>query len=76
MWEVALEVCLIPLPIVGMVEQGVDVVEDVSFGDCLVLVVPSELPQRPIGDVFAAVCAVFVVGVERESIGFFQAMSR
>ena len=68
MWEVALEVRLIPLPIVGVIQEGVDVVEDVAFGDGVVVVVRPILCQRPIGDVFAAVCAILVIGVEREAL--------
>ena len=65
----------------GVVEQGVDVVEDVPFGDwrlgirrlrlggALHLGVDgAELGQGPVGDVFAAVVAVFVVGVEGEAL--------
>jgi hypothetical protein len=47
-----------------VVEKCVGVVEDVPFGDGRISVVGSELGERPVGDVLAAVGAVFVVGVE------------
>jgi len=47
-----------------MVQDGVDVVEDVPLGDGGVAVVGAELFERPVGDVLAAVGAVFGVGVE------------
>lgn len=47
----------------GVVEQGIDVVENVPFGDAVVDVVRAELCQRPIGDVFAPVRTVLIVGV-------------
>ena len=64
MREIAFEVRLVFFAIIRVMQESVVVVEDVPFGDGVVLVVGSELRQCPIGDVFAAVCAVFVVGVE------------
>ena len=56
-----------------MVEEGVDVVEDVRFGnwrlgDWRLGIALLELGQRPVDDVFAAIAAVFGVGVEREAL--------
>src|ERR1017187_6513547 len=48
-----------------MVQDGIDVVEDVPLGDVRVGVVVAELVQRPVGDVLAAMGAVFVVSVKR-----------
>src|SRR5687767_2025336 len=59
--QLALEVVGIFLAIVGMVQRAIDVVEDGPLVDILVVVVLSELLQRPIGNVLAAVRAVFVV---------------
>ena len=42
--------------------------EDVPLGEGVVVVVGAELRQCPIGDVFAAVCAVFVVECKTENI--------
>ena len=47
-----------------MMQHGIDAVEDVPLGDVGVGVVGAELVQRPVGDVLAAVGAVFVVSVE------------
>ena len=51
-----------------MVEEGVDVVEDVRFGHWRLGIALLELGQRPVDDVFAAMAAVFGVGVEREAL--------
>ena len=69
MREVAFEVRLILIAIVGMMQDAVVIVEDVPLGDGVVFVVRAELRQCPIGDVFAAICATFVVGVKREALG-------
>ena len=66
--EFALEVGGVALAVLGMMQHGIDVVEDVPLGDVGVGVVGAELVQRPVGDVFAAIGAVFVVGVERETL--------
>ena len=66
--QLALEVVGVLLPVAGMVQQAIDVVKDVPLVDLLVLVVLAELLQHPIGDVLAAVRAVFVVNVEREAL--------
>ena len=50
-------------------QESVIIVEDVPLGDSVILVVRSEFGQCPIGDVFAAVRAVFVVGVKGETLG-------
>jgi hypothetical protein len=49
-----------------VVQDGVDVVEDVPLGDGGVVVVGAELNECPVGDVLAAVGAVFGIGVEGE----------
>ena len=72
MWQVPLEIGGIALSVFGMVEQGVDVMEDVPLGDCVVAVVGAELCQCPIGDVFAAVPPVLIVGVEGEALRFLK----
>ena len=74
--QVPLEVRLIPLPICRVVEQTVDIMKDVPLADGLVPVMRPELCQRPIGDVLPAVPPILVVGVERETLGFFKLMSK
>ena len=66
--EFAAEIGGIALAVVGVVQDGVDVVEDVPLGDGRVGVVGAELFERPVGDVLAAVGAVFGVGVKRETL--------
>ena len=53
-------------------QQPVDVVEDIPLADLVVAVVGAEAVQRPAGDIFAAVAAVLVVGVEGEALGLFK----
>jgi len=62
--EFAAEVGGVALTVVGVVQDGVDVVEDVPLGDGWVGIVGAELFERPVGDVLAAVGAVFGVGVD------------
>ena len=57
------------LPVGGMVQQGVDIMEDVPLGDGVIVVMGAELLQGPVGEVFPAVGAVFGVGVEGEALG-------
>ena len=68
MRQIALEVRLILIAIVRMMQDAVVIVEDVPLGDGVVFVVRAELRQCPIGDVFAAICAIFVVDVKREAL--------
>ena len=67
--EFAAEVGGVALAVFGVVQDGVDVVEDVPLGDGGVVVVGAELFEGPVGDVLAAVGAVFGVGVERRRNG-------
>ena len=57
------------LPVGGMVQEGVDVMEDVPLGDGVIVVMGAELLQGPVGEVFPAVGAVFGVDVEGEALG-------
>ena len=66
--QLALEVGGVAGAVLGVVEQGVGVVEDVALGDGFLAVVAPEFGEGPVGDVFAAVGAVFVVGMEREAL--------
>src|SRR5271157_4308155 len=59
----------IALAVLGVVQDGVDVVEDVPLADGGIVVAGAELFERPVGDVLASVGAVFRVGVEREALG-------
>jgi len=68
-WEFAAEVGGVALAVFGVVQDGVDVMEDVPLGDGGVVVVGAELFESPVGDVLAAVGAIFGVGVEREALG-------
>jgi hypothetical protein len=64
--QFAAEIRGVALAILGMVQDGVDVMEDVPFGDGRIAVVRAEFFERPVGDVLAAVGAVFGVGVEEK----------
>src|SRR5450631_1375310 len=66
----------VALAVLGVVQDGVDVVEDVPLGDGGVVVAGAELFERPIGDVLAAMGAVFGVGVEGEDLRRPAATSR
>src|SRR5262249_30903641 len=66
--QFALEVVGELLPVAGVVQQAVDVVEDVPLRDLLVAVGPAEFPQPPAGNVLPPVAAVFVVDVEGEAL--------
>ena len=66
--QITFQVIGITRPVFGMVQQGVNVVENIPLADRLVAVMLLELFQRPIGDVFAAVAAVFIVDVEGEAL--------
>jgi hypothetical protein len=57
--EFAAEVRGVALAVLGVVQDGVDVVEDVPLGDGGVVVMGAELFEGPVGDVLAAVGAVF-----------------
>ena len=67
--QLALEIGLVAFAVAGVVQEAVDVMEDVPLADRVVLVMRAEPRQRPVGDVFAAVAAVLVVGVEGEALG-------
>jgi hypothetical protein len=69
MREVAAEIGGVALAVLGVVQDGVDVVEDVPLVDGEVGVMGAELFESPVGDVLAAVGADFGVGVERENLG-------
>ena len=66
--QVAFEIKGIAFAVGGMVQQAIDVIEDIPFADGGVVVVGAELIDRPIGNILAAVAAVFVVGVEGEAL--------
>jgi ABC-type uncharacterized transport system permease subunit len=59
--------------VIGVVEQGVGVVEDVPRGDGWVAVVITKFFERPICDVFAAAGAVFCVDIERKELRWSSA---
>ena len=58
-WKLALEVGGVAGAVLGVVEQGVGVVEDVPLGDGLLTVVGAELGEGPVGDVFVRFLAFF-----------------
>ena len=72
--QFAAEVGGVALAVLGVVQDGVDVVEDVPLGDGGVVVAGAELFEGPVGDVLAAVGAVFGVGVEGEALGLSSAV--
>jgi hypothetical protein len=57
--EFAAKVGGVALAVLGVVQDGVDVVENVPLGDGGVVVVGAELFEGPVGDVLATVGAVF-----------------
>jgi len=69
--QLALEVFLVPRPVLRRMEQAIDVVEDVPLGHVRPVLRP-ELSQRPIRDVVAPEFAVKGVGVEGEALGFLN----
>ena len=56
------------LPIAGMVQQAVDVIENVPFGYGGVAVMVVELLKPPVGDVLTPIRAVFVVDPEGKAL--------
>ena len=56
------------LPVGGMVQEGIDVMEDVPFGDGLIVIPGAKFLPGPVGEVFPAVGAVFSVGVKGEAL--------
>jgi hypothetical protein len=74
--EFALEVGGVAGAVLGVVEDGVGGVEDVPLGDLLVASSGCGIRQRPVGDVLAAVGAVFVVDYRRESTGYRRSKCR
>jgi hypothetical protein len=59
----------VALALLGVVQDGVDIVEDVPLADGGVVVADAELFLRPVGDVLPPVAAVFGVGVEGKALG-------
>ena len=70
--QFAAEVGGVALAVLGVVQDGVDVVEDVPLGDGGVVVVRAELFEGPVGDVLAAVGAVFVFISNLRGISLFD----
>ena len=68
MRQIALQVRGVTLAIPRMVQDAIRIVEDVPLGDGIVAVMHAEVLQRPIGNVFAAVSAIFIVDVEGEAL--------
>ena len=66
--EFAAEVGGVALAVLGVVQDGVDVVEDVPLADGGIVVAGAELLERPVGDVLVAVGPVFSVSVEGETL--------
>ena len=66
--QFAAEVGGVAVTVLGVVQDGVDVMEDVPLGNGRVVVVGAELFEGPVSDVLAAVAAVFGVGVEGEAL--------
>src|SRR5579859_2044256 len=58
----------IALAVFRMVQNRVDVVEDVPFGNRPIFVVCAKLLERPVCDVFPAVGTVLIVRVERKPL--------
>jgi hypothetical protein len=56
----AAEVGGVALAVLGLVQDGIDVVEDVPLGDGGVVVVGAELLERPVGDVLSGGCPTWL----------------
>jgi hypothetical protein len=56
----------VALAVLWVMQHGVNTVEDVPPGDGALGIASAELLKDPVGDVLAAIDAVFRVGVERE----------
>jgi hypothetical protein len=56
--QLATEVGGVALAVLGVVQDGIDVMEDVPLADGAVAVADAKLFQRPVGDVLAPVAAV------------------
>ena len=67
MWQVAFEVFGVAFAVLWMVQHGIDVMEDIPLGH-LGAIFRLELRKCPIGDVLAAVAAIFGVGVVGEAL--------
>jgi hypothetical protein len=67
MRQITLKILSVALAILRMVQDGIDIVEDIPFR--YPLTIPGlESLERPIGDVFAAISAIFGVGVVGEAL--------
>ena len=66
--QIALQIGGVTFAIRRMVQEPIDIVEDVPLGDALVAVMRAEGRQRPVGDIFSAVCSTFIVDVEGEAL--------
>ena len=51
-----------------MMQHAIDIIKDIPFADGRVVIAAAELLQCPVGDVFFAAAALFVIGVEREAL--------
>jgi len=65
--QVALEVLGVALTILRMMQHGVDIMEDIPFGDCGAIL-RLELHEGPISDVLSAIGAIGGVGVVGEAL--------
>jgi hypothetical protein len=66
--QFALEVRCVAGAVLGVMEQGVGVVEDVAFGGGFLAVVTAELGESPVGDVFAASFVVLFLECHRGNV--------
>jgi hypothetical protein len=66
--QFAAEISGVAQAVLRVVQDGVGVVEDVPFDDRRVAIVGAELFERPVGDVVAAVGAVFGIGAEGKTL--------
>ena len=69
MRQITLQIGGVAFAIIGVVQEPVGIVENLPLADGIVAVVRAELLQRPVGDVFSAVRAIFIVDVEGEALG-------
>src|SRR5947209_5227264 len=66
--QLPLQVLGVLRAVFGMVQHGIDVIEDVPLRGLLVAVVLAEMLQRPVGDVLVSSLAIRLIGIERETL--------
>ena len=66
--ELAFQISGVGFAILFAVQQTVNIMENIPFANASILMMLTEVVQRPVGDILAAVLAVFSVGIEGEAL--------